>query len=54
MGELLAISLGWILITVLFLLPAMLGLALPRIGLPAQSGMLIQSQANRRVVPAPP
>jgi hopanoid biosynthesis associated RND transporter like protein HpnN len=33
MGQLLAISLGWILITVLFLLPALLGYAVPEIGI---------------------
>lgn len=33
MGELLAISLAWILVTVLFLLPSLLGLAVPKIGL---------------------
>ena len=33
MGELLAISLGWILVTVLFLLPPLLGYVVPDIGL---------------------
>lgn len=37
MGELLAISLGWILVTVLFVLPSMLGLWLPNIGLPRKT-----------------
>jgi predicted RND superfamily exporter protein len=41
MGELLAISLAWILIMVLFLLPALLALAVPDMGLarqPARGG----------------
>lgn len=37
MGELLAISLGWILVTVLVLLPALLAYALPDIGLKAKA-----------------
>jgi len=36
MGELLAISLAWILVIVLFLLPSLLGYAVPNIGLDAK------------------
>lgn len=37
MGELLAISLGWILVTVLFLLPALMAWTVPKIGLETSS-----------------
>jgi hypothetical protein len=46
MGELLAISLGWILITVLFLLPALLGYALPNIGIVRQPDLRTQLKGS--------
>jgi hopanoid biosynthesis associated RND transporter like protein HpnN len=46
MGELLAVSLGWILITVLFLLPALLGYALPNIGIVRQPNLRAQLKGD--------